>query len=413
MSSSSSLHGPNTAPISASSNGNSNSSENNDIVSDHHHVSVVIVGAGPSGIATSALLNSYSVPNLVFEREDCCASLWKKRSYDRLNLHLAKGYCSLPLMPHSFRTSTFMSKDDFIAYIDEYVSRFNVNPRYCRHVDSAVYDEDEEIWKVKVTGPDQYEYYSSDFLVVATGENSQAIIPADLPGLESFTGKVVHACDYKNGESFKDKQVLVIGCGNSGMEISNDLADNGAHASLVIRSQMHVLSKEMVAIGMLLLDYLPVKIVDKFVLFLAKFRYQDLSSYGIHHPDQGPFLFKALTGKTPVIDRGTINKIRSKQIKVFPGIVRINSNSVEFNNGARQSFDAILLATGYKSVAHKWLKDYKYLLNDDGKPKGNYPNHWKGEKGVYCVGLAGNGLPGIFKDSTAVAEDIYSLMAQK
>ncbi|KAB2618985.1 indole-3-pyruvate monooxygenase YUCCA10 [Pyrus ussuriensis x Pyrus communis] len=238
MSSSSSLHGPNTAPISASSNGNSNSSENNDTVSDHHHVSVVIVGAGPSGIATSALLNSYSVPNLVFEREDCCASLWKKRSYDRLNLHLAKGYCSLPLMPHSFRTSTFMSKDDFIAYLDEYVSRFNVNPRYCRHVDSAVYDEDEEIWKVKVTGPDQYEYYSSDFLVVATGENSQAIIPADLPGLESFTGKVVHACDYKNGESFKDKQVLVIGCGNSGMEISNDLADNGAHASLVIRSQV-------------------------------------------------------------------------------------------------------------------------------------------------------------------------------
>ncbi|BFG35097.1 hypothetical protein CerSpe_213700 [Prunus speciosa] len=171
----------------------------------------------------------------------------------------------------------------------------------------------------------------------------------------------------------------------------------------------------MVGIGMLLLNYLPLKIVDKFVSLLAKLRYSDLSSFGIHRPVEGPFLFKALTGKTPVIDRGTIKKIRSKKIQVFPDIVSINQNTVEFKNGKRRCFDAIVLATGYKSVAHKWLKDYKFLLTDDGKPKGKHPNHWKGEKGVYCVGLTGKGLPGIFKDSKAVTEDIYqlTLMAQK
>lgn len=393
-------------------NNNNNNSNHNNI-----SVSVVIVGAGPSGIATSALLNSLSVSNLVLEKEDCCGSLWKKRSYDRLNLHLAKSFCSLPMMSHPFRTSIFMSKDDFIRYLDEYVARFNVNPRYCSDVEEAVYDEEEAKWRVTVKDTASGTVYeiASDFLVVATGENSQPFLPSDLPGMETFPGKVVHSSDYKNGAVFKDEKVLVIGCGNSGMEISNDLADNGAHTSIVVRSQIHVLSKEMVGIGMLLSNYLPLKIVDKFVSLLAKLSYSDLSSHGIHRPVEGPFLFKALTGKTPVIDRGTIEKIRSKRIQVFPDVVSINQKTVEFKDGKRRCFDAIVLATGYKSVAHKWLKDYKFLLTDDGKPKGKYPNHWKGEKGVYCVGLTGKGLPGIFKDSKAVTEDIYqlTLMAQK
>ncbi|KAM5568992.1 putative indole-3-pyruvate monooxygenase YUCCA10 [Rosa sericea] len=383
------------------------------------NASVVIVGAGPSGIATSALLNSMSVPNIVFEREDCCASLWKKRSYDRLSLHLAKNFCSLPLMPHPFSTATFMSKDTFISYMDEYVSRFNVNPHYCHNVESAFYEEADKKWKVEVKNTRVTDkevcpqVYYADFLVVATGENSQAIIP-ELPGLETFNGKVIHASDYKCGASFKDKSVLVIGCGNSGMEISNDLSENGAHASIVVRSQLHVLSREIVRIGMILLNFLPVNMVDRFVSFLAMFRYSDLPIYGIRQPAEGPFFYKTLTGKTPVIDRGTIKKIRSQKIKVFPGIEKIHNNIVEFKNGALQRFDAIVLATGYRSVAHNWLKDYKFIFNEDDKPKNKYPNHWKGEKGVYCVGFTGRGIQGISSDSKAVAEDIYQLlMAQK
>ncbi|XP_024193690.1 probable indole-3-pyruvate monooxygenase YUCCA10 [Rosa chinensis] len=165
---------------------------------------------------------------------------------------------------------------------------------------------------------------------------------------------------------------------------------------------------------MILLNFLPVNMVDRFVSFLAMFSYSDLPSYGIHQPAEGPFFYKTLTGKTLVIDRGTIKKIRSQKIKVFPGIEKIHNNIVEFKNGALQRFDAIVLATGYRSVAHNWLKDYKFIFNEDDKPKNKYPNHWKGEKGVYCVGFTGRGIQGISSDSKAVAEDIYQLvMAQK
>ena len=73
------------------------------------------------------------------------------------------------------------------------------------------------------------------WLVVATGENAEAVLP-DIPGLKDFKGSCVHSSQYKNGSSYKGKKVLVIGSGNSGMEIALDLANNGADTSIVVRS---------------------------------------------------------------------------------------------------------------------------------------------------------------------------------
>ncbi|KAG5591366.1 hypothetical protein H5410_041880 [Solanum commersonii] len=73
-------------------------------------VEVVVVGVGTLGIAISACLNKFNIKNVVLEKEDCCAYLWKKKTYDRLNLHLAKGFCSLPFMPHTTSTLKYLSK---------------------------------------------------------------------------------------------------------------------------------------------------------------------------------------------------------------------------------------------------------------------------------------------------------------
>ncbi|KAM3249643.1 hypothetical protein P3L10_011413 [Capsicum annuum] len=59
-------------------------------------IEVVVIGAGPSGLAVSACLNKLSIKNSVLEKEDCCGFLWKKKTYDRLHLHLSKDFCSLP-----------------------------------------------------------------------------------------------------------------------------------------------------------------------------------------------------------------------------------------------------------------------------------------------------------------------------
>lgn len=76
---------------------------------------------------------------------------------------------------------------------------------------------------------------ATQFLVVATGENSAASIPP-IPGLSRFEGEAIHSSAYKSGRAYTGKSVLVVGAGNSGMEIAYDLATHGAHTSIVVRS---------------------------------------------------------------------------------------------------------------------------------------------------------------------------------
>ena len=121
-------------------------------------------------------------------------------------------------------------------------------------------------------------------------------------------------------------------------------------------------------------------------------------------------------------------------------------NIVKFHGGDELSFDAIMFATGYKSTANMWLKVlrlisefsqvrlflvhqpkfgkssnqiicYLYaqngesMLNRNGPPTKEYPNHWKGENGLYCAGLARRGLAGIAADAKNIANDIKSMTA--
>ncbi|KAG6571349.1 putative indole-3-pyruvate monooxygenase YUCCA10, partial [Cucurbita argyrosperma subsp. sororia] len=378
-------------------------------------VKVVIVGAGPSGLATSACLNYLSIPNIVLEKEDCYASLWKKRAYDRLCLHLAKDFCSLPLMSHSASTPTFMPRAIFLEYVDNYVAKFNIKPRFHRNVEKAwLKEEGENMWRVEVRNIEtgEMEVYASEFLVVASGENSVANMP-EMDGLKTFRGGIVHSSLYKNGRDYEGKDVLVVGCGNSGMEISFDLSNYGARPSIVIRSPMHVVKRKLVYLGMVLRKCLPLDVVDTLLVGLAMVKFGDLSAHGIVRPKLGPMQFKALTGKTPVIDVGTISKIRSGEIKVFPQISNIKGDTVEFENGVRKNFDAIVFATGYKSCANKWLKDYEVVLNERGMPRSQAPNHWKGDKNAYCVGLSMRGLAGVCADAKAVAQDISNIILTK
>ncbi|XP_077210886.1 putative indole-3-pyruvate monooxygenase YUCCA10 [Tasmannia lanceolata] len=368
---------------------------------------VVIVGAGPSGLAISACLKLLSIPHIILEREDCSASLWKKKAYDRLNIHLAKQFCHLPHMPHPPSTPTFITKNHFINYLDNYVSHFRLSPMCCRSVESATFDETTGTWLIvaKNTNSGEVEEYNARFLIVTTGENSKAFVP-DVPGLDAFSGEVLHSSEYKSGKKYNGKSVLVVGSGNSGMEIALDLSNYGAKTSVVIRSPLHVLSREIVQLGMTMLKYLPLSMVDSMVSMVAKLKYGDMSKYGLCKPTKGPFYLKATTGRSPVIDVGTMNKIKSGEIQVLPALTQIKGDEAVFADGKLHQFDSIIFATGYRSTAKDWVKDEDYLLGKDGMPKEKYPNHWKGKNGLYCAGLSRRGLAGVAEDAQNIADDI-------
>ncbi|RCV37908.1 hypothetical protein SETIT_8G100900v2 [Setaria italica] len=372
-------------------------------------VVVLIVGAGPAGLATAACLGRCSVPYLVVEREDCSASLWRHRTFDRVKLHLAKEFCALPYMPYPDGTPTYVPKQEFIKYLDSYAEHFCIKPRYCTSVESAAYDEGARRWVIAardtVAGTEIQ--YVVRYLVVATGENAVGRIP-EIPGIESFPGEATHSSTYKSGGRYAGQRVLVVGSGNSGMEIAYDLASHGADTSIVVRSPVHIMTKDLIRLGMTLVQHIPIKIVDLLLVTIANFTFGDLSKHGIVRPKTGPLLMKSKTGRSPVINVGTVGLIKKGIIKVFGEISNIIGNKVEFGCGKESYFDAIVFATGYKTTVNLWLKDDKCMLNSDGFPKKGYPNHWKGQNGLYCAGFARRGLAGISMDANNIANDIVS-----
>ncbi|PNX71579.1 flavin-containing monooxygenase yucca11-like protein, partial [Trifolium pratense] len=278
---------------------------------------VVIVGAGPAGLATSACLNKFSIPNIILEKDDCHASLWRKRAYDRLKLHLAKEFCNLPHMPFSSDLPKFVPRVDFLRYLDDYVINFNIAIRYNRYVNNASFDVNCGKWRVTVTDntSNADETYLADHLVVATGENCDPYIPM-INGLENFEGEYLHCNKYLNGRPWYDKNVLVVGSGNSGMEIAYDLFTWGANTSMVIRSPVHYFTKEMVYVGMSLVKYISIDKVDKLLLIMSKLMYGDLSKYGLVRPKEGPFARKfSGAGRSPTIDVGCIKWIKKGKVK--------------------------------------------------------------------------------------------------
>ncbi|KAI9390991.1 hypothetical protein POPTR_007G028200v4 [Populus trichocarpa] len=366
----------------------------------------VIIGAGPSGLAVAACLKERGVPFLILEKERCIGSLWTLKTYNRLQLHLPKETCKLPHMPFPPEVPAYPTKQQFISYLEAYAKHFAIEPMFRQEVQSAIYDARMGFWRVQSN--------ESEFLcrwfIVATGENAEPVLP-NIEGISDFKGSLIHTSRYKDGADFKGQKVLVVGCGNSGMEISLDLCNNDAQVSLAVRDKLHILPREVLgrstfSLSMWLLNWFPVKLVDRFLLICSQLILGDTHKMGIRRPKMGPLEQKNSTGKTPVLDVGAFSKIKSGKIKVVCGVQRFTASGAEFVDGHVENFDSVILATGYRSNVTSWLKEDSFFNEKDGYPRNPFPDNWKGKNGLYSVGFTRRGLLGSSIDAQRVAEDI-------
>jgi cation diffusion facilitator CzcD-associated flavoprotein CzcO len=324
----------------------------------------VIIGASAAGLAVAACLKHQNIPFVLLEQANQVAQSWRGH-YDRLHLHTNKYFSQLPYLPFPAEYPRYASRDQVVAYLENYARANGLSPRFGQKVTSADFVDG----KWQTTTADAL--YRSDNLVIATGYTNTPYIP-HWDGEADFRGQLLHSSAYKNGEPYRGKRVLVVGFGNSGGEIAIDLHEYGAQPSMSVRSPINVIKRDTLglpslAIG-ILLGWLPAHVADMLTAPVRRLTIGDTKALGLGKPPYGPVEQIKKTGRIPLLDIGTIKLIRSGQITVYPDIERFTSDGVRFSNGAASAFDAVVLATGYRPNLDSFLKPATKVTDAKGIP---------------------------------------------
>jgi putative flavoprotein involved in K+ transport len=297
---------------------------------------VVIVGAGPAGLAAAATLRARGIDATIIERGRV-GEPWRGR-YDRLHLHTIRSLSHLPgyWIPRHF--GRWVARDQFVQYLEQYAAHHRLEPRF--GVEATRIDRDDGHWSVRTTAGT----HPARVVVVATGYTRVPHRPR-WPG--TFDGPVVHSVEYRNPQPYRNQDVLVVGVGNSGTEIAVDLAEGGARrVRIAVRTPPNILRRDVKGFPIQLLGIVFRRLLDRLILVLQRTTTPDLSGYGLPRP-RAPFSQFRRTRTVPIFDVGFIDAVRDGAIEVVPGVAALDGRAVVLADGSRVFPDAVVAATGY------------------------------------------------------------------
>ncbi|WP_163159891.1 flavin-containing monooxygenase [Bradyrhizobium uaiense] len=196
---------------------------------------VLVVGGGQAGLAIAARLQALKIDALIVDREARVGDNWRKR-YHALTLHNQVQVNHLPYMPFPPNWPTYIPKDKLANWFESYVDAMELNFWTGTEFVGGSYDDAQGRWTTELRRADgTTRKMRPRHIVMATGVSGIPNLP-DIPGLKNFGGKVMHSSRYEDGETWTGRRALVIGTGNSGHDIAQDLHSSGAEVTLVQRS---------------------------------------------------------------------------------------------------------------------------------------------------------------------------------
>lgn len=324
----------------------------------------IIIGAGPAGLACAAMLAERGQPSLVVEQGDSIAASWHSH-YDRLHLHTHRNHSALPGKPMPRSYPKYPSRRQVIAYLQDYARSFGINVRLGERATGIRKGAD---WEVTTTRTS----YVSPTVVVASGLAHTPVRPR-WPGQQDFEGKLLHSSEYRNAQDLQAERVLVVGFGNSAGEIALECAEEQLAVGMSVRGPVNVIPRELLGIPTLSIaiaeQRVPYRWVDAMNRPFLRLRFGDIRRYGLKWAGQGPLARIIESGRTPLIDIGTMQEIKSGRIRVFGPIVRTEGRRVLFGDGVSEEFDAIVLATGFRPALDDLLPDCAVRFGESGCPQ--------------------------------------------
>jgi putative flavoprotein involved in K+ transport len=337
-------------------------------VDTHAHV---IVGAGSAGLATGALLRRAGFEPVILEVGPEPGAAWRDR-YDRLRLHTPRRLSGLPNRRIPRRFGRWVARDGLIEYLREYAVAEGLDVRTGTRVERI--ERDGDAWRLDTAQG----ALRAENAIVATGYNGAPFVP-DWPGLDTFAGELLHSSDYRNPAPFSDRDVLVVGVGNSGAEIATDVAEGGAaRARLSVRTPPQILRRATAGIPAqwigIAIRKVPPAWVDPISKAQRRLSIPDLATQGLPRPEVGVRTSFITTGTTPVLDVGIVDAVRYGRVEVVAAVESFDGPDVLLADGSRIDPDVVIAATGFRAglddlVGHLDVLDPRGLpVATDGEP---------------------------------------------
>lgn len=344
---------------------------------------VLIVGAGPAGLAAAACLRRRGVETVVVDRGAAVGDTWRAR-YDRLHLHTPRVQSALPGLRMPTEYGRWVAKDDVADYLDHYARLHGIVPRF--HTEVQRLDRRPGFWAASTSSGE----ISARQVVFASGYASSAVQP-NWTGQETFGGDILHASEYRRATPYLDRDVLVVGAGNSGAEIAADLAEGGAgRVWLSVRTPPNIIPRQLgplpTTLAAIPMDFSPAWLVDPVNRLLQRWMVGDLTRYGLPAPRAGVVAQARATGLTPTIDVGLIGSLRTGRVTPVSAVVRFEGGEVVLADGTRLTPDAVIAATGYATGLAPVI-GHLGVLDERGAPLTVGPRTLRSAPGMRFIGL--------------------------
>ncbi|MWA14585.1 flavin-containing monooxygenase [Streptomyces sp. BA2] len=339
------------------------------------HTDIVVIGGGQSGLATAYAAKKTGRRAVVLEAGGEATGSWR-HYYDSLTLFSPARFSSLPGVRVAGDRERYQRRDEVVGYLRSYADRLGADIRCGQRV-AKVSVEGRDARFIVAT-EDGLEV-GSTYVIAATGGFGNPSIP-ELPGLDDFPGSVRHSSDYRAPDDYAGQRVIVVGAGNSAVQIAVELAKT-ARVSLASR--------------------VPVRWIDQRPL--GRDLHWWLTRTGIDSAPLGRFLGKK---SMPVIDDGRYRAaLDSGNPDRRPLFTRLDGDTVVWADGTRERADAVILATGFRP-------DVAYLAGTGALDERGAPLHRAGVStsvpGLGYVGLeyqhnnASASLRGVGRDAAYV-----------
>jgi dimethylaniline monooxygenase (N-oxide forming) len=335
---------------------------------DHNPMpDVCVIGAGSSGISSCQVLKARGIEFDCFEKGSNVGGLWRydndsglSSAYSSLYINTSRKVMEYKAYPMPADYPDYPHHTQVAAYFDDYVDHFDLREhiRFRTEV-TDVRPVEGGGWHVST---DRGQTHSYRAVLVANGHHWNPKLPdGEYPG--EFLGDTTHSHHYRTNEGYEGKNVLVVGFGNSAVDIACDASRVARQVFLSTRRGAYVVPKYLrgVPVDELVTpanSRLPFWITRLMLMRLLKQAQGSMTDYGLPQPDH------RLGEAHPTISSELLPAIGHGRVKPKPAIERLEAHSVRFADGSEEAIDTIVWCTGYRIT-------FPFLPADVLEPKDN------------------------------------------